>query len=336
MSKVSDLISEYNNLGISEQLDYDKLYLYSLITHSTAIEGSTVSETENRLLFDEGLSSNKPMTEQLMNLDLKAAYDEGLKLASDHADYSVEMLCSLSALVMRNTGSEYKTIRGCFDSSNGDLRMINVSAGRGGKSYMAWEKIPARLGDFCNWLNQERKAIDPEDTEGVYQLSFLAHHNLVFIHPWADGNGRMSRLVMNMIQHEFGAIPSIVNKENRVEYIDCLSTSQDQRDPDEFIRFMFNEHVRNLSQIIEEYKRSYEYDTLYLKSDTLKGAVKLSSKERAVMDVIAKDSEITIEEIMKRTGFSRPTVTRAISSLKKKGLLERVGARKNGVWMIMN
>ncbi len=43
-------------------------YLYSIITHSTAIEGSTVTETENRLLFDEGISANgRSMGEQLMN-----------------------------------------------------------------------------------------------------------------------------------------------------------------------------------------------------------------------------------------------------------------------------
>jgi len=59
-------INEYNSLGINQQYDYDKFYLYSIITHSTAIEGSTVTEIENRLLFDEGVSANKPMVEQLI------------------------------------------------------------------------------------------------------------------------------------------------------------------------------------------------------------------------------------------------------------------------------
>ncbi len=56
----------------SSYLDYQKFYLYSIITHSTAIEGSTVTEFENQLLFDEGITAKgKPMVEQLMNLDLK-------------------------------------------------------------------------------------------------------------------------------------------------------------------------------------------------------------------------------------------------------------------------
>ena len=58
-------------MGIPDQIDYDKLYLYSIITHSTAVEGSTVTELENRLMFDEGINPGKPLAEVFMNLDLK-------------------------------------------------------------------------------------------------------------------------------------------------------------------------------------------------------------------------------------------------------------------------
>lgn len=65
------LLRQYQELGISMQIDYDKFYLYSIITHSTAIEGSTVTEVEAQLLFDEGIAAKgKSITEQLMNLDL--------------------------------------------------------------------------------------------------------------------------------------------------------------------------------------------------------------------------------------------------------------------------
>ena len=49
------LLDEYKTLGIAEQIDYNKFYLYSLITHSTAIEGSTVTEIENQLLLMKAL-----------------------------------------------------------------------------------------------------------------------------------------------------------------------------------------------------------------------------------------------------------------------------------------
>ena len=80
-------LAEYHRLGIAEQIDYKKFYLYSIITHSTAIEGSTVTEIENQLLFDEGITApGRTLQEQMMNLDLKAAYDEAQRLAAQHTD----------------------------------------------------------------------------------------------------------------------------------------------------------------------------------------------------------------------------------------------------------
>ena len=66
--KTLALLTQFKELGIDKQIDYDKFYLYSIITHSTAIEGSTITEIENQLLFDEGISAEgRSMTEQLMN-----------------------------------------------------------------------------------------------------------------------------------------------------------------------------------------------------------------------------------------------------------------------------
>lgn len=156
---IVDIIDEYRRIGIDQQLDYAKFYLYSIITHSTAIEGSTVSEVENRLLFDEGIGAQKPLVEQLMNLDLKAAYEQGLLYAQQHTDYSLNMLCGLSALVMKNTGAEYSAMAGNFSAAKGELRLLNVSAGVGGRSYLSYQKVPSKTEAFCQWLNKERKNI---------------------------------------------------------------------------------------------------------------------------------------------------------------------------------
>ena len=53
------LLQRYHELGIADQIDFEKFYLYSIIVHSTAIEGSTVTEVEAQLLFDEGITSSK-------------------------------------------------------------------------------------------------------------------------------------------------------------------------------------------------------------------------------------------------------------------------------------
>ena len=107
--KIFSLLAQFKELGIDKQIDYDKFYLYSLITHSTAIEGSTVTEIENQLLFDEGISAKgRSMTEQLMNLDLKAAYEQSIAFVKSHSDISVDMLKKLSSIVLKNTGTKDK------------------------------------------------------------------------------------------------------------------------------------------------------------------------------------------------------------------------------------
>ena len=330
-----ETVNEYLSLGINQQLDYEKFYLYSIITHSTAIEGSTVTEIENQLLFDEGISANKPMAEQLMNLDLKAAYEQSFVYAKTHADFSIELLCTLASLVMKNTGSTYKTIGGDFPSAKGDLRLLNVSAGRGGKSYLAWQKVPDRLQKFCDWLNAERKAVDKNDINKLYELSFEAHYRIVSIHPWADGNGRMSRLIMNMIQYEAGVIPSIVKKENRAEYIQSLALSQENDDSKYFIDFMMNHHVDNLQKQIDEYKAS-------MKTDDVKGGQKIvaggqkkwSETTLKILGLIKQNPKISRKELCGELGINPSAVQKHIEKLKDANKIERIGGAKGGEWRV--
>ena len=70
--------------------------------------------------------------------------------------------------------------------------------------------------------------------QGKYNLSFDAHLNLVTIHPWADGNGRTSRLLMNYIQFYYGIIPSKVYQQDRAEYIEVLKQSQNSNENNPF------------------------------------------------------------------------------------------------------
>lgn len=211
------LLSEYDMLRIIEQVDYKKYHLYSIVTHSTAIEGSTITEIENQLLFDEGISvRGHSIREQMMNLDLKSAYESSMRLAAEHTIFSVDMLCELSSLVMKNTGAVYNVIQGTFDSSKGELRKVNVAAGVDGRSYMSFQKVRQELERLCAWINEERtRLLVLDDVLAKYLFSFDTHYRLVAIHPWVDGNGRMARLVMNHLQYEMGLIPTRINREDR-------------------------------------------------------------------------------------------------------------------------
>ena len=123
-----------------------------------------------------------------------------MQFANEHVDFSIDMLRELSVYVMKNTGAVYNTAQGQFDSSKGDLRLVGVTAGVGGRSYMNYQKVPMKLDELCSDLNQKRRELlDVDDDVAKYILSFDTHFKLVTIHPWVDGNGRMARLVMNLL-----------------------------------------------------------------------------------------------------------------------------------------
>lgn len=326
------VLDEYKQLGIAEQIDYDKFYLYSLITHSTAIEGSTVTEIENQLLFDEGISAKgRTMQEQLMNLDLKKAYEQAIRLAKSHTDFSVEMLKKLSSIVMKNTGSQYNTVQGSFDASKGDLRLVNVTAGAGGKSYLNYAKVPSKLTTFCQEMNKRRLVLaDSKDILEHYLLSFDAHFQLVTIHPWADGNGRMSRLIMNYIQFEFGLVPTKVKKEDKAEYIQALVESREQDNSLPFREFMLREHLTNLRKEIENFKQS-EGGQKTEKVDR-KGGQKTRD---AILDLIKNDETITSTRMAESLGINRSAVSKHLKKLQDEGVIRREGPDKGGKWIIV-
>lgn len=82
--QIEEALEAYRASGVEDQVDYQKFYFYSIATHSTAIEGSTDTETKNQLLLDEGIAAKgRSLIEQMMNVDLKDAYlhdftEEGL------------------------------------------------------------------------------------------------------------------------------------------------------------------------------------------------------------------------------------------------------------------
>ena len=328
--QLTALIEQYKQLGIDCQIDYEKFYLYSIITHSTAIEGSTVTEIENQLLFDEGITAKgKPLMEQMMNLDLRRAYEESIRLAKNHTDITVDILKALSHLVMQNTGSTYKTVLGDFSSANGDLRIVNVTAGVGGRSYLSYKKVPAKLQEFCDWLNAQRQR--PMSLSERYDLSFEAHYRLVTIHPWADGNGRMARLVMNQIQFEFGLIPAKVLKEDKGDYINALIATREADDMSIFLEFMTDEMVKTLSADIEAFLKSIDDDG---ENNQLKGEKKQKSREK-ILQLLRDHPNYSARKLAEIIGITPKAIEKHLAKLKAAGLIRREGPDKGGSWTVL-
>lgn len=340
-SQLLSLLDTYNKLRIAEQVDYEKFYLYSIITHSTAIEGSTVTEVEAQLLFDEGITSGKrTMVEQMMNLDLKSAYEYGISWIKSHRPITAEWLISLASKVMEHTGSEYHTALGDFSAAKGELRRLNVTAGIGGRSYLSFQKVPGRLYKFCEELNKRRANTNSEDAVAVYDLSFWAHYELVTIHPWADGNGRTSRLLMNLIQMEFGFLPMKVLKEDRATYIQSLADASEKDDINIFLDCMIRLHIRHLKADIEQYKAMQSAEvvdkTTLIKEMVGKWSIKPSLAEK-LADIIVYCSDtdaVTTEGIVREFGFPATSAKRYLRQLCRFGYIEAHGGNKNRTYSI--
>lgn len=327
-TELEELVGRYRALGIEQQLDYDKFYLYSIITHSTAIEGSTITELENQIMFDNGIAlKGKSLIEQNMNLDLKAAYERMLTFARNHSDVTVQRLKELSGLTMKNTGAEYHTLLGDFSSSNGDLRLLNVTAGVGGKSYMSFNKVPAKLDEFCLSLNQQRRNAKTMTMQELYEMSFDAHFNLVTLHPWADGNGRMARLVMNWLQFEFGLIPSRIFSDDKEDYIKALVETREKEDLSIFRNFMTETMLRHLSKEIATFEESMGDDLQTIKPEKQK-------TEDRILILLGENPKHSAKTLAEAIGITIKAIEKQLSKLKSEGKIERSGPNKGGSWKV--
>ena len=256
-------ISLYKRLKIDESIDYEKFYIYSIITHSTAIEGSSLTELDTQLLFDEGITAKgKPLVHHLMNEDLRKAYIFALSKAKEKTALTPDFFKELNSLVMNSTGSVTNVLGGSFDSSKGDFRLCGVTAGYGGKSYMNHLKVPDAVSELCKEINKRLKEVN--NLIDIYNLSFDAHLNLVTIHPWSDGNGRTSRLIMNYLQSYHELILTKIYKEDRAEYIASLIESREKENNAPFREFMAQQLLKMLKETITNYKRSQKSEIKFL------------------------------------------------------------------------
>jgi len=185
-------------------------YDLELTYTSNAIEGNTLTQIETNLVIEQGVTiGGKKLKDHLEAIDHYDAIRFVREIARQDAGLTESDVRNLHALVLQRSDPE---IAGRYATSN---RYVNTDNGR--HSFPSPAEVPALMGDFAAWL-----ATAPATPE----TAFTAHHRLVDIHPFNDGNGRTARLLMNLVLIRGGYPPVAVRPQDRLAYLHALQEAQ--------------------------------------------------------------------------------------------------------------
>ena len=242
-----ELVKQYNHLYQSEP-DLKKYSEYAITYHSTAIEGSTLTENEVIELLDIGKPAKKrEFLHNLMVFDHHKALQYIVESAKQKEKITEKQIKNISAMVMKNTGSQYNTAAGNFDAGKGEYRLVGVHAGK--RTFPGYRKVPALMKKLIEYIDSEQEKQDVD----VLQLAFEVHFRFVSIHPFIDGNGRAARLLMNYILAYYGLPMLIVSRSDRLKYIDTLYQAQENGNMIPFYNFMLRQYIRFLKYEIKQH-----------------------------------------------------------------------------------
>lgn len=198
-------------------------YKVGLTYSSNAIEGISYTETETKILLEEGLTAGgKPMHEALAVIGHGKAYEYMFSLLHQNDIQSTDILAIHSLLE-----------GGLAQGKAGAYRTEPVFVTGSTHVFPAASAVPRLMDQLDAWIKDEGEKLHP------VELAAQVHLRLVSIHPFADGNGRTARLCMNTILIQNGYLPAIIPPVLRAEYIDSIKEAQSKKLENGFIVFIY-------------------------------------------------------------------------------------------------
>lgn len=222
--------------------------------HSNSIEGNTLTASETRAFLLHGITAKgKPFRDYV---EMKG-HDKAIKKLEDivHQDLKIteNLIKEIHMIILVepydgeaeiNPG-EYKKEPNYLYSPEGERIDFEPP-----------EEAPRLMNDLVNWLNNHIEP--PKRKKRKYDLHPLIiatgfHTQFIKIHPFGDGNGRMARILTNLILMLCGYVPAIVRLEKRKEYYNALNAST-LENPEPLAEFIGEECIHSLEIAIKAAK----------------------------------------------------------------------------------
>ena len=191
-------------------------------THnSTAIEGNTLTLLETKVVLEDGLSvGGKKLREIYEVINHNKAYQHVKSCIAKRLPLAESTVKDIHAILTENimTGGIYR----------------NVEVYISGAAH-----TPPVPSEMYRQIKSFYADLSEKDAANVIELAAWTHAEFVRIHPFVDGNGRTSRLLMNYQLMAYGFLPVSIAKESRLDYFNALETYAVHRDLKPFADMIF-------------------------------------------------------------------------------------------------
>lgn len=277
-------------------------FMLELTYNSNAIEGNALTLKETYLVLSEGITiKGKSLKDHLEAKNHHEALEfifEQVEHDSQHT-ISEHLIRELQSLVI---GSIDRSIAGTYRDVE-----VAITASRH-KPPLATE-VSGKMADLIKWFRTEQMKLNP------IELAAILHHKLVNIHPFADGNGRTARLLMNIVLLQAGYPLVIILKNDRRKYYDTLSLA-DSGNINPFIVFIARAVERSLDLYLDTITKNRSIATQFISLSELGKKYNLTQKH---LNLLARSGKIVAHKQGRVWVSSVESIRQYLNNRKRKG-----------------
>ncbi len=230
--KIIDGERPFEGEALKQLRDY---YRIGLTWTSNALEGNTLTESETKIILEDGLTAGegKPLRYVFEALGHGRAYDYMFSLLKAPS-FGVKDILKMHKLFYAN-----------IDATNaGKLRRVSVYVSGSDYVFPPAKDVSHLMEKLGEWMAEEAPSLHP------VRYAALLHLKLVTIHPFVDGNGRTARLAMNAALIRKGYMLAVVPPVCRAEYLALLRRAQQQKEDEPFVEFVAERVLQTQREIM--------------------------------------------------------------------------------------